>query len=112
MAHFAKLNGNMVAEVIVVNDAEAPNESEGIAFCKSLYGDDTEWVKCSYTGSIRKQFPGIGYTYDASAEVFIAPQPYSSWTLDANHDWQPPVAKPEGNYEWDEQSQIWKPLSG
>jgi hypothetical protein len=50
---------------------------------------------------------GIGYTYDSNANVFIAPQPYASWTLDSNYDWQPPTPKPDGNYYWNEDTQTW-----
>ncbi len=53
---------------------------------------------------------GIGWTYDAANNVFIAPQPYASWTLDSNHDWQPPTPRPtDGNYIWNEQLQEWLP---
>lgn len=102
------MNGNTVSSVIVVNDAEAPNEHEGIAFCKSLFGADTEWLQCSYNGRIRKQYPGEGFTYDADADVFVAPQPFPSWTLDANHDWQAPIPKPDGDFQWNEQMQAWQ----
>ncbi len=50
---------------------------------------------------------GIGYTYDSNADVFIAPQPYPSWTLNENNDWQPPTPKPDGNYYWHEDTQTW-----
>jgi len=50
---------------------------------------------------------GIGYTYDIDADVFIAPQPYPSWTLDSNHDWQPSTPKPDGMYSWDESQLKW-----
>jgi hypothetical protein len=43
----------------------------------------------------------------ADADVFVAPQPFPSWTLDSNHDWQPPTPKPEGNYVWFEPNQVW-----
>jgi hypothetical protein len=62
----------------------------------------------SYNGNIRKQYAGIGYTYDAVNDVFIAPQPYPSWSLDENFDWQPPTPMPtEGNRYWDEDSLSW-----
>ena len=51
---------------------------------------------------------GIGWTYDGTN--FIAPQPYPSWTLDSNFDWQPPTPKPDGDYYWDEDTQTWLPF--
>lgn len=108
MAHFAQMDGATVLRVIVVHNNDAPNEAAGIAFCKSLFGADTEWLQCSYNANIRKQYPGAGFTYDAGANVFIAPQPFPSWTLDTNHDWQPPTPRPEGNgWVWDEASTEW-----
>jgi hypothetical protein len=50
---------------------------------------------------------GIGWSYDSAANVFIAPQPFASWTLDSNHDWQPPTPKPDGMYSWDEAQLKW-----
>jgi len=73
MAHFAKIENNTVTQVIVVNNEEVPNEATGIAFCKSLYGQDTQWVQTSYNNNFRGIFAGIGYTYDG--EKFIAPKP-------------------------------------
>ena len=111
MAHFAKLNNNIVETLIVVNNEvlldenNIEQESIGIEFCKSLLGG--EWIQASYNGSFRKQYPGAGYTYDSVNDVFIEPKPFLSWTLDSNLDWQPPVSKPEGLYYWDEQSLSW-----
>ena len=53
---------------------------------------------------------GVGWTYDEQANQFVAPQPYASWTLDANNDWQPPTPKPDGNYYWNEDTQTWQPF--
>ena len=108
MAHYAFLdNNNVVTEVIV-----------GIDETELIEGLDTEtWYanfrgqtckRTSYNGNIRKQYAGIGYTYDAVNDVFIAPQPYASWSLDENFDWQPPTPMPtEGGCYWDEVSLIW-----
>jgi hypothetical protein len=73
MAHFAKIENNTVTQVIVVNNQEVPDEATGIAFCKSLYGQDTEWVQTSYNNNFRGRYAGIGYTYDG--EKFVAPEP-------------------------------------
>ena len=53
---------------------------------------------------------GIGWTYDEQANQFVAPQPFESWTLDENNDWQPPTPKPDGNYYWNEDTQTWQPF--
>ena len=70
MAHFAQLEDNIVTQVIVVNNEEVPDEVTGIAFCKSLFGEDTEWVQTSYNGNFRGQFTGVGMIYDPVADVF------------------------------------------
>ena len=80
MAHFAKLNeSNVVTEVIVVHNNElmdngVESEAKGIAFCKSLFGQDTRWVQTSYNGNFRGKYAGIGYTYDSANNVFVEPQ--------------------------------------
>ena len=104
MAHFAEILNGVVQRVIVVHDNE---EANGAQFCHDLLGG--EWVQCSYNNRIRKQFPGAMYAYDKINDVFIAPQPYDSWTLDSNFDWQPPTPKPDGDYYWHEDTQTWLP---
>jgi hypothetical protein len=108
MAHYAFLDeNNLVTEVIV-----------GIDETELIEGLDTEtWYgnfrgqtckRTSYNGNIRKQYAGIGFTYDAVNDVFVAPQPFPSWSLDDNHDWQPPTPRPEGlNWYWDEDNLSW-----
>ena len=116
MAHFAQLDeNNLVTQVIVVANEEllldgVENETKGIMFCKSLLGDDTRWVQTSYNGNIRKNYAGIGYTYDPVADHFFAPQPYPSWTLDSDAKWQAPTPMPveEGKFfTWDEPTLSW-----
>jgi hypothetical protein len=112
MAHFAKLDeNNIVIEVnLVANDAlDQDNEEEsGVEFLTHWSGGYANWKQTSYNGSIRKQFAGIGYTYDAINDVFISPQPYPSWSLDDNFDWQAPTPQPEeGKWYWDEDSLSW-----
>ena len=63
--------------------------------------------RTSYNGNIRKEFAAVGGKYIADADVFVAPQPYSSWTLDSNHDWQPPTPKPNGDFYWSEEDLVW-----
>lgn len=114
MAHFAELDANnMVLRVIVVANKDCSDASGvekehiGKAFCERLFGGN--WVQTSYNGNIRKRYAGVGYKYDAALDAFIAPQPYPSWTLDANADWQAPVPMPTDGkmYSWDEATQSW-----
>ena len=100
MSHFAKLNNNIVTEVIV---AEQDFINSGAV------GDSFLWVQTSYNNNFRKQYAGIGYTYNKVNDVFILPQPFASWTLDASFDWQPPIAKPDDDkmYAWNEDTQAW-----
>jgi hypothetical protein len=117
MAHYAKLNNGKVEQVIVVHNNEllvdgVEVESKGAEFCTNLFGG--EWVQTSYNGNMRKQFAGVGYSYDADLDIFIAPQPYPSWILDENHDWQPPTPMPvvEGKlYAWFEPNKVWIELA-
>ena len=117
MAHFAELDENkIVTQVIVVSNAElidngVESEAKGIAFCASLFGHD-RWKQTSYNGNIRKNYAGVGYTYDAQLNAFVAPRPYQSWTLDTiSCQWKPPVPYPEdgGRYVWHEASKSWLP---
>ena len=112
MAHFAKLNNkNVVIEVhCVANEALNPQneEASGIAFLTEWSGGHTNWKQTSYNHRIRKQYAGVGFTYDSSNDVFIRPQPYPSWSLDENFDWQAPTPMPtEGFWRWDEDSLSW-----
>jgi len=113
MAHYAQLDGNnVVTQVIVIDNKDTADangvekEYIGAAFCERLFGGT--WKQTSYNGRIRKNYAGIDYTYQADIDAFIPPKPYASWTLDANAQWQPPVAMPtDGMYSWDEASQSW-----
>lgn len=104
MAHFAQIENDTVVRVLVVSDAD---EHRGQDFLANDLGLGGEWVQCSYNGRIRKQYPGIGFTYDRAADVFVAPQPFPSWSLDSNHDWQPPVPMPSEPSSWDEVAKQW-----
>ena len=114
MAHFAELDeNNIVLRVIVVGDEDTADEDGneveaiGIEFCQNLLGGS--WIQTSYNDNIRKHFAGIGFQYDSDADVFILPQPYPSWSLDENHDWQQPTPHPDNGqpYYWDEDSLSW-----
>jgi len=120
MAHFAELDqNNIVLRVIVVNNSDImengqESEAKGIAFCRSLFGQDTNWVQTSYSGSFRVRYAGIGYTFNPTLNAFIPPQPYPSWTLNTTTcDWDPPVPMPAdgGLYVWDEATLSWKEVT-
>ena len=71
---------------------------------------DDDFVTQSDLNYVLLSRGGIGWTYDEQANQFVAPQPYASWTLDENNDWQPPTPKPDGNYYWNETTQTWLPF--
>ena len=106
MSHWAEIDeNNIVLRVLVGNNSE-PDEGE--AFMNSLGGT---WVKTSYNGNIRKNYAGIGYTYDAERDAFISPKPYASWILDEETcRWEAPVPYPTDGimYNWDEETTDWK----
>lgn len=112
MAHFAKLdNNNNVLEVNVVANAALDSNNEeasGIEFLTNWSGGYINWKQTSYNNNFRKQYAGIGYTYDPINDVFISPQPFASWSLDENFDWQAPTPMPvEGRWSWDEDTLSW-----
>lgn len=111
MAHYAFLDeNNIVIEVIT-----GRNEDEvvgGISDWEQYYGNKRgiRCVRTSYNGNIRKNFAGIGYTYDENRDAFIAPKPFESWLFDEETcKWQPPVSYPEDDnlYVWNEDTRSW-----
>ena len=126
MASFAKLNSeNIVEQVISVNNNELldngiESEAKGIAFCKSLFGQETNWKQTSYNtyGGVhklggtpfRKNFAGINFNYDEQRNAFIPPKPYNSWILNEETcNWEAPISYPiDGQkYFWNEETQNW-----
>jgi hypothetical protein len=115
MAHFAQLDeNNVVTQVIVVGNKDCADangvekESIGIAFCERLLGGT--WKQTSYNGNIRKNYAGIGYTYNADIDAFVPPKPFASWTLNnETAQWEAPTPMPQdGNmYNWDEATTSW-----
>lgn len=115
MAHFAKIENGIVTQVIVVHNNELlvdgiELETKGQEFCAALFGGT--WIQTSYNATnngFRKQYAGIGYAYNETADVFIKPKPYPSWNLDSNYDWQAPIERPADGkrYSWDEEAQAW-----
>ena len=104
MANFAKLDENNVVTDVIVAEQDFINSGK--------VGDSFLWVQTSYNNNFRKQYAGIGFSFDKTNDVFINPKPYESWTLDASFDWQPPTPRPEDEnaYFWDEENQQWNLL--
>lgn len=106
MSHFAELDENNVVLRVLVGDNNLPNEGYDW-FVENLGG---RWVQTSYNATIRKNFAGIGYTYDEERDAFIPPKPFDSWTLnEATCRWQAPVAYPQDGrvYTWNEDTLTW-----
>ena len=102
MTHFAKVQDSIVTQVIVA-EPEFFN-----TFVDSSAG---EWIQTSYNGSIRKNYAGIGFTYDTELDAFIPPQPYDSWVLNEETcNWESPVPYPtdSNQYKWNEETQSWE----
>ena len=117
MAHFAQLDeNNVVLQVIVVHNNEThddngvESELQGVQFCQSLFGENTRWLQTSYNASVRKNYAGIGYTYDSTRDAFIPPKPFQSWVLSEDTClWDAPTAHPNDGelYNWDESILNW-----
>jgi len=121
MAHFAKLDeNNVVTEVHVVANRDTSDangvekEYIGQAFLEKLFGGN--WKQTSYNGNIRKNYAGIGYTYNADIDAFVPPKPFASWTLNnETAQWEAPTpmpadagtGEPPKMYSWDEATTSW-----
>ena len=96
MAHFAELdNNNVVLRVVVVGNDCVPSDEhiDGETWCINFFKGGT-WKQTSYNNNFRKKYAGIGDVYDSVKNKFISPQPFASWALDANDDWQAPITRP------------------
>jgi len=103
MGYYAKIDElNNVVDVIVIDD------ELNVDWIVENFGGN--WIETKLDGSIRKQYCVVGGTYDSVKDQFVAIQPFPSWMLDENNDWQPPVPKPEGDFYWDEESLSWIPI--
>ena len=117
MAHYAKIDNNNIVIKVIVIDEETVNSG--------VFGDPLSWIQTSfntYGGEhslggtpLRKNYAGLGYTYDKDRDAFIPPKPYPSWILDEDTcQWDAPVSYPTGHdadgpgYEWDEDNINWK----
>lgn len=110
MAHYAFLDANNIVVEVIVGKDETDTSHDWEVYYGAQRG--MRCKRTSYNNNYRKQFAGVGYRYDDAADVFISPQPFPSWSLDAIHDWQPPVPRPEGVYmpRWDEPTLLWVTL--
>ena len=122
MAYFAKLGtGNIVENVISINNAIITDangieqEQLGVDFINKLYNTRDVWKQTSYNNKIRKNYAGIGYSYDQTRDAFIAPKPFNSWVLNENTcRWEAPVAMPTTElqenqyYSWNESILNWE----
>ena len=124
MAHFAELGeNNVVLRVIVVANSDTADENGneveaiGVQFCRNLLGGT--WKQTSYNGNFRKNYAGIGYTYDSARDAFIPPKLYNSWVLNENTcQWDPPVPMPSDAftgdppkiYRWNEENINWEQI--
>ena len=121
MAHFAKLGvGNIIIEVAIVSNDIATTEQAGIDFLNNLYGSRDVWKQTSYNTNggvhklggtpLRKNYAGVGYTYDQIKDAFIAPKPYASWLLNETTClWEAPTTYPTDGevYTWNETTTSW-----
>jgi hypothetical protein len=109
MAHFAEVDENgVVKQVLVVPDAQ---EHRGHEFLSDDLGLGGTWVQTSYNARIKKNYAGIGYTFDADRDAFIAPQPFASWILNEDTcQWEAPVPYPTDGimYDWNEETTDWE----
>lgn len=109
MAHFAQLDEDNLVIQVVVTDNNDPNGDEGYTWLVENLGGT--WVQTSYNATIRKNFAGIGFTYDPKLDAFIPPKPFPSWKLDTKTaNWQAPVAYPTDGkiYDWNEETKTWQ----
>lgn len=105
MSHFAKLDSNNIVENVIVAEQSFINSG--------VVGDSFLWIQTSYNDNFRGKYATVGDTWDKVNEQFVSPQPFASWTLDANFCWQAPTARPEGDaaYTWDEDTVSWVEVS-
>ena len=106
MAHFAELDENNIVTRVLVTDNDYPNE--GYDWLVDTFGGT--WIQTSYNATIRKNFAGIGYSYDETRDAFIPPKPFESWLLNEETcNWEAPKPYPTDGklYNWDEESQEW-----
>lgn len=108
MAHFAKIDDENIVEQVIVIDNQY--ENDGNTYINEVLKLNGTWIQTSYNDTIRGNYAGIGYTYDAENDVFIAPQPYASWVLNEEWKWEPTIPIPsttEPGWRWNEEELNW-----
>lgn len=109
MAYFAELDiENKVLRVVVIDDNDvvenggdqSDTAAEAVKLTVPLLGNGVKWVQTSLSGSFRKQYAGLGYTYDSIKDIFLSPQPSPSFTLDVNNNWEAPIPMPNTTQMW------------
>ena len=108
MSHWAEIDENSIVLRVLVGDNNDPAGDEGYQWLIDNLGGT--WVQTSYNDNFRKRFAGVGYTYNATLDAFIPPQPFSSWTLNETTClWEAPVPYPTDHkdYEWNEPTLSW-----
>lgn len=116
MSHFAQIDGNNIVTQVIVIEQDVVDTG--------LFGDPNSWIQTSYNTSggihllggtpLRKNYAGIGYTYDSTRDAFIPPKPYNSWTLNETTClWEAPIAMPDDGkmYSWDEETTSWTEIT-
>lgn len=114
MAHYAFLDVNNIVTEVIVGRQET-DEIYGITDWEIHYGQIRNQVckRTSYNGNIRKNYAGIGFTYDEGRDAFIPPKPFDSWLLDEDTcQWEAPIPYPDDDlmYQWDEEQGDWTPI--
>jgi hypothetical protein len=106
MAHFAKIENDIVTQVIVIDDSI---QNFGQTWINDHLNLDGEWIQTSYNNNFRANFAGIDYRYDRENDVFIAPKPYPSWVLNTSWKWESPIPHPQDGllYTWNENELNW-----
>ena len=116
MSHFAQIDGNNIVTQVIVIEQDVVDTG--------LFGDPNSWIQTSYNTSggihllggtpLRKNYAGIGYTYDSTRDAFIPPKPYNSWTLNETTClWEAPIPMPDDGkmYSWDEETTSWTEIT-
>ena len=116
MSHFAQIDGNNIVTQVIVIEQDVVDTG--------LFGDPNSWIQTSYNTSggihllggtpLRKNYAGIGYTYDSTRDAFIPPKPYNSWTLNETTClWEAPTPMPDDGkmYSWDEETTSWTEIA-
>jgi hypothetical protein len=111
MAHWAEINEDNVVLRVLVGDNNDPNGDEGYQWLIDNLGGN--WIKTSYNNNIRKNYAGIGFTYDQDRDAFIPPKPFESWELNEDTcQWVAPIDYPSDgfSYKWNEEDLDWELL--